>query len=226
MGRNQSPSLDGFPTDFYVTCWDIIVTNLVRAIQEFFRVKTFPRSWKATFLSLIPKVTNPTSFREFQPISLSNVCYKVLSKIVIGCLRAFLDNLTWPEPCNFVEGWHIHDNIMLVQELAQFLDQDIRGCNIIIKLDMEKAFNRIKWISIAEVLRHFGFVIAVINLVDVCMRENHLSLLANEHSTPFFTAFWGLRQGDPHSPMTDHFRVSLNHKDDGQTKFIKQNSQR
>ena len=65
---------------------------------------------------------------------------------------------------------------------------------------MEKAFNLIEWRSIAKIFRHFGFATAVINLVDVCMRENHFSLLVNGHSTHFFTASRGLRQGDPLSP--------------------------
>ena len=82
MGRNRSPGTDGFPADFYVACWDIIGTDLVQAIKEIFQGQTFPMSWKATFIALIPKVTNQTSFREFRPISLSNVCYKVVSKIV------------------------------------------------------------------------------------------------------------------------------------------------
>ena len=200
MGRNRSPGPDGFPADFYVACWDIIGTDLVQAIKEIFQGQTFPRSWKATFIALIPKVTNPTSFREFRPISLCNVYYKVVSKIVTERLRVFLDRLISPEQCGFVQGRHIHDNIMLVHELAQSLDQDIRGSNVIIKLDMEKAFDRIEWRSIAEVLRRFGFATAVINLVDICVRENHFSLLVNRHSTPFFTASRGLRQGDPLSP--------------------------
>ena len=82
---------------------------------------------------------------------------------------------------------------MLVHELAQSLDQDIRGSNVIIKLDMEKAFDRIEWRSITKVLRRFGFATAVINLVDVCVKENNFSLLVNGHSTPFFTASRGLR---------------------------------
>ena len=61
----------------------------------------------------------------------------------------------------------VHDNIMLVHELVQSLDQDIRGSKVIIKLNMEKAFDRIDWRSIAEVLRRFGFATTVINLVDV-----------------------------------------------------------
>ena len=192
MGRNQSPGLDGFPDDFYVACWNIIDTDLVQAIKEIFQGQTFPRNWKATFIALIPKLTNPTSFLEFRPINLCNICYKLVSKIFTGRLRVFLDRLISPEQCGFIQGRHIQDNIMLVHELAQSLDQDIRGSNVIIKLDMEKAFDRIEWRSIAEVLRRFGFATTVINLVDVCVKENHFSLLVNGHSTPFFSTSRGL----------------------------------
>ena len=102
MGRNRSPGPHGFLADFYVACWDIIGTNLVQAIKEIFQGQTFPRSWKATFIALIPKVTNPTSFSEFRPISLCHVCYKVVSKIITRRLRVFLDQLILLEQCGFM----------------------------------------------------------------------------------------------------------------------------
>ncbi|CAA7406434.1 unnamed protein product [Spirodela intermedia] len=187
MSRHRAPGPDGFPADFY-------------AIKEIFRRKVFTRSWKATFLALIPKVTTPTSFRDFRPISLCNVCYKVVSKIVTRRLSSFLDKLISLEQCGFVKGQYIHDNIMLVHELAQSLGHDCRGSNIIIKLDIEKAFDRIEWSFLIKVLRCFGFTDDFIDLVDACVRENHFSLLVNGNSTPFFTATRGLRQGDPLSP--------------------------
>ncbi|CAA6674462.1 unnamed protein product [Spirodela intermedia] len=177
MSRHRAPGPDGFPADFYISCWDIVGTDLIQAIKEIFRRKVFTRSWKATFLALIPKVTTPTSFRDFRPISLCNVCYKVVSKIVTRRLSSFLDRLISPEQCGFVKGRYIHDNIMLVHELAQSLGHDCRGSNIIIKLDMEKAFDRIEWSFLIKVLRCFGFTDDFIDLVDACVRENHFSLL-------------------------------------------------
>ncbi|CAA6664228.1 unnamed protein product [Spirodela intermedia] len=97
MSRNRAPGPNGFSADFYSTCWDIVGTDLVHAIKEFFRRKVFPRSWKATFITLIPKVVNLTSFRDFRPISLCNVCYKVISKIITTQLSIFLDRLISPE---------------------------------------------------------------------------------------------------------------------------------
>ena len=73
LGRNRSLGLDDFPNDCYIACWDIIGAHLVNVFQEILRVQNFSRSWKVTFIAIIPKVTNPTSFREFRPISFYNV---------------------------------------------------------------------------------------------------------------------------------------------------------
>ncbi|CAA7397136.1 unnamed protein product [Spirodela intermedia] len=173
ISRNRALGPNGFPIHFYTSCWDIVGTDIVHAVKEFFCRKVFPRSWKATFITLISKVTNPTSFSDFRPISLCNVCYKI--------------------QCGFVKGRHIHDNIILVHELTQSLDQDIRGSNVIIKLDMEKAFHRIEWKFLTEILRRFGFTDKFIDLVDACVKENHFSLLVNGTSTPFFTITRGLQ---------------------------------
>ncbi|CAA6671236.1 unnamed protein product [Spirodela intermedia] len=65
---------------------------------------------------------------------------------------------------------------------------------------MEKAFDRIEWNFLTEVLRRFGFTDEFIDLVNACIRENHFSLLVNSTSIPLFTATRGLWQGDPLSP--------------------------
>ncbi|CAA6674786.1 unnamed protein product [Spirodela intermedia] len=146
MSRHRAPGPDGFPADFYISCWDIVGTDLIQAIKEIFR--HLPCTYT--------EGDYPTSFRDFRPISLCNVCYKVVSKIVTRRLSSFLDRLISPEQCGFVKGRYIHDNIMLVHELAQSLGHDCRGSNIIIKLDMEKAFDRIELSFLIKVLRRFG----------------------------------------------------------------------
>lgn len=118
MSRNQAPRLNDFPIDFYTACWDIVKIDLVHAIKEFFYHKVLSQSWKATFIALIPKVANPISFKDFWPISLYNVCYKVISKIITTWLRVFLDMPIYLKQCGFVKGWHIYNNIILVYELV------------------------------------------------------------------------------------------------------------
>ena len=65
----------------------------------------------------------------------------------------------------FVKNRAIADNILLTQELVQSLDVTTRGSNLILKLDMMKAYDRLEWGFLSQVLESFGFSSVWINLV-------------------------------------------------------------
>jgi hypothetical protein len=44
----------------------------------------------STFLTLIPKANKPTTFEDYRPISLCNLCYKIISKIIANQIKPFL----------------------------------------------------------------------------------------------------------------------------------------
>jgi hypothetical protein len=44
----------------------------------------------STFLTLIPKVNNPTTFGDYRPISLCNLCYKLITKIIANRIKPIL----------------------------------------------------------------------------------------------------------------------------------------
>lgn len=96
-------------------------------------------------------------FFEFRPISLCNVCYKIVSKILANRLSYFLPTLISAEQGAFVKGRLIHENIALTQELIQHIDKGKEGGNVILNIDMEKAFDRLNWAFLFEVLTRFGF---------------------------------------------------------------------
>ncbi|KAF5444955.1 hypothetical protein F2P56_034046, partial [Juglans regia] len=70
------PNPDGFGSDFYKSCWDIVEADVVAAIQEFFLGTLMPRFYSASYIVLIPKMQKPTSFDKFRSISLYSVLYK------------------------------------------------------------------------------------------------------------------------------------------------------
>ena len=57
-----------------------------------------------TFVSLIPKVDNPESVKQFRPISLCNVAYKVVTKIVANRLKRIMPKVIAPTQCGFIRG--------------------------------------------------------------------------------------------------------------------------
>ncbi|XP_073037198.1 uncharacterized protein [Primulina eburnea] len=95
----------------------------------------------------------------------------------------------------------ISDNILLAQELTHSLSLPTRGGNVILKLDMAKAYDRVQWSFLLDVLRHYGFSEQVVSMISACISHCQFSVNINGSLTGFFGSTRGLRQGDPLSPL-------------------------
>ncbi|XP_058099676.1 uncharacterized protein LOC131244025 [Magnolia sinica] len=94
----------------------------------------------------------------------------------------------------------LSENIALAQELFEDLNKLVRCGNIVLKLDLDKAYDRVNWDFLILVLERFGFCKAWIKIVKKCWVNSWFSVLINEEMTGFFKSSRGLRQGDPISP--------------------------
>ncbi|KZV18919.1 hypothetical protein F511_17825 [Dorcoceras hygrometricum] len=192
---------DGYSALFYSSCWDIIKEDLFQAVLEFFEGRPLPRSFTATSIVLIPKSDNAQKWSEFRPISLCNVCNKIISKLLATRLRPLLDQIISPQQSGFVKGRQISDNILLAQEMVHNLNYHIRGGNALLKLDMAKAYDRVQWGFLIQVLAAFGFSGKVQQLFLACINNCWFSVNINGSLSGFFCSKRGLRQGDPLSPL-------------------------
>ena len=100
-------------------CWIVIKKDLMRMIKAFQLKAKIGGCTNSTFLVLIPKEVNPTTFEIFRPISLCNASYKILSKHLANWLKPLLGKLISPLQGGFVKGRHILDNVIQVQEAMQ-----------------------------------------------------------------------------------------------------------
>lgn len=69
------------------------------------------------FIALISKVQHPESVREFGPISLCNVLYKLVSKVLINRLKPIMSSIISYNQSAFFIGQLIYDNILTAYEL-------------------------------------------------------------------------------------------------------------
>jgi hypothetical protein len=56
-------------------------------VLEILNSGVLPNDLNLTYVAFIPKTQSPTSLMEFRPISLCNVLYKIISKVLANCLK-------------------------------------------------------------------------------------------------------------------------------------------
>lgn len=84
---------DGFHPLFYKKFWNKVGMEVLEAVLTALNVGTILANLNHTFLNLISKVQSPRQVIDFRPISLSNVLYKLIAKVLANCLKPLLPNL-------------------------------------------------------------------------------------------------------------------------------------
>ena len=174
-----------FSFHFYRVCWIVIRKYLLMMVKAFQLKSKVGGCTNSTFLALIPKEVNPTTFDRFRPISLCNASYKIFSKLLSNQLKPLLGNLISPLQGGFFKRRHILDNVIQVQEsMHSIFHRNEKG--MLIKLDMANAFDKVKLSFLYKVLASFGFSSTFINLIKACTDRPWIAPLVNGRSRIFF----------------------------------------
>lgn len=76
MDPTKTPGPDGFTSGFYKNHWSIIGKSVVQVVKSFFHSGHLLKEINCTYLTLIPKIDNPTQEHHFRPICHGNVLYR------------------------------------------------------------------------------------------------------------------------------------------------------
>ena len=146
MGPTKAHGPDGMNALFYQKFWHIVGDSVVSAVIEFLNSGYMPPGFNHTFIVLIPKIKNPVKVSDFRPISLCNVIYKIIAKVLANRLKQILPQIISPTQSTFVPRRSITDNVLVAYEALHTMQGRKKGKTgaLALKLDVSKAYDRVE----------------------------------------------------------------------------------
>jgi hypothetical protein len=157
IGDLKAPGPDSLHAIFYKRFWSICGESITSEILQALHTGVIPDGWNDTMIVLIPKVDNLESVTQYRPISLCNVIYKIISKLLASRLKLILPDVISPMQSAFVPGRLISDNVLVAYETIRTIKNKRTGSNgaCAVKFDMHKAYDRVEWIFLENMMRNW-----------------------------------------------------------------------
>jgi hypothetical protein len=140
------PRLDGYSACFYQKSWNVVRTEVCNVVLDFVSSGKFVNSINNAHIVLIPNKKSPTRATYYRPISLYNVLYKLMMKVLANRLKKVLPSIISPNQSAFIPRRRINDNIIVAFEALHTMSTRLK-CRkgfMALKLDMNKAYDRVE----------------------------------------------------------------------------------
>jgi hypothetical protein len=205
---DTAPGPDGFLVAFFKTVWSLLKPLILQILNDFALGRLDISRLNFGVLSLLPKVPGADSIKLFRPIALINVIFKFISKAFAIRLSPIAHRVISPTQTAFIKGRLIHDGALALHEIIDEIKFSGQRA-VILKLDFEKAYDRVSWVFLRTVLSRKGFEEGNVHQLMQLVTGAQTAITINEEIGPFFRNRRGVRQGDPISPLLFNFMADV-----------------
>ena len=179
MEKNKAAGPDKIPIEFYQSCWDIIKAYIIELFEDFHKGTLVVSRLNYGVITLLPKVQDAARIQQFRPICLLNCLYKWITKTLTLRLEQLADKLILKTQSAFLKGRNIMNSVMALHEILHETKRKKKG-GVVLKLDIEKAYDKVNWNFLLDCLKHWGFcdtwitwIKAVVTGGTVCVKLNN-----------------------------------------------------
>ena len=123
MANGKSPGSDGLPAEFYWAFWEVIGEDLTSVLNISYDSGLLPSSLRKGLISLSFKKGDRLERKNWKPITLLNVDYKLCSRTLAGRLLKVLHHVVERDQTCGVPGRYIGENVFLLRDLVDFTSE-------------------------------------------------------------------------------------------------------
>ena len=195
LNLNKSPGIDGISSDFYLKYWDIVGVEVSQVVKNLISGAHLQGKQRNAIITLIPKDGNPELLKTWRPISLICTDIKIVAKVLANRLKPYMSDLI-SDTQYCANGKSIVECNMQMRDIMYYAGAH-KLTGAIANLDWEKAFDRVSWTFLVQVMRKLGFSNFIIKWFINLYTNITSSCLINGYITKEFKIERGVRQGCP-----------------------------
>ena len=148
-------------------------------------------------ITCLPKGDKPREFlKNWRPISLLNVTYKLISATLANRLKQVLPNIISETQTGFLQHRFIGESTRLIYDLMSYAEEHNQK-GLLMLIDFEKAFDSVSWHFLYKTLDFFNFGPYIKTWVKILNTNITATVQQSGFNSHFFPVKRGCRQGDP-----------------------------
>jgi hypothetical protein len=144
MKHNSAPGPDGFPVEFFQNFWDLIQMDVWNLFKDFYVGNLDIERLNYGMVTLLPKVDIAVDMKNFRPICLLNLCYKIITKVLNNRLASCITKVISDSQYGFIKNRYNMDGVVSLNEILHEVKRKNQS-GVVLKIDFENAYDKVNW---------------------------------------------------------------------------------
>lgn len=151
MKENSAPGPNGFRVSFFKKFWSVMKDDILALFYDLNKGLLDIKRLNFGVITVVPKVKEANVIKQYRLIFLLNVDYKWITKTLTNRLIHVAKKMIGPNQTGFLKGRNILEGVVILHEVVHELRRS-RGKGLIIKIDFEKVYDRVRWKFLSQVM--------------------------------------------------------------------------